>query len=1006
GTEKYPKENDYNSYLSSNGGYSNAYTDLEDTCYYFEVGSDAFEGALDRFSQFFLTPLFTADCTDREVRAVDSEHKKNMQNDMWRQYQMEKELSNPAHPFNLFATGTYETLKGAAEELGVDLREELLKFHAKYYSADIMKLVVVGRQSLDQLTEWAVSMFSMIESKGLTKPVFKGHPLTSNETGKLLLIKSVREQRALDITFALPDLKPYVNERPGRHLGSLIGHEGPGSILSYLKHRGWATSIVAGRSPTSAEGFDMFKITSSLTEDGMANYKEVIRVIFAYLQLLRSTGPQEWFQKELQRISEIEYRFMEKNDAVTLASSLAAQMQNRFVQPSRILSSMLLVTHYNKDLIKRVTDCLNPDNFRVLIAAREFDVPFNQVEKHYEVAYRVDPLPQDLMDDLHSTLKYDELHLPGPNMFIPDSLDVKKPAGPVEPTREPVLLKLTEGWEVWFKRDDRFFLPRGEIRIIIETPLVYESPLNSLLAQLFTLILKDSLCEITYDAQVAGLWFDIRDSSEGIFVHVDGFNDKLGELLKLLLRSLRTLQVDDTRFDVYSREIKKKLDNAKHSEPYTHIQTSVSFLNQGTMWRYSDKLSAFPLITKERLQHFIDTLFEQVRIQMIMMGNFTEEDAMGTADTITAALDARSLPDYARRVPRSLLHSPGQFVHYQMMPDEGNVNSGVDMSVYAGTSQNLRERALLDLTSLIVTEPYFNQLRTKEQLGYIAYSSDRKYHGGPMALRFLVQSESNPIYVTMRIERFLKNFRQRIVDMTQEDFERYVNSVIVKKEEKLKNLFEETSRFWRHICAGYYEFEKIEHDVATLRTLTRADVLAYWDQYVNKEAAPHFTSLVAQCWSTKIPMPNEHELKHFPAVSIGLFGCMQRYGADEFTVVDADKLVRIVHDEKLSVEDSLAKAKDAYRKISKKSDEEFSKVWEKVAEASSYVRSALEMVLERPLPPVLVNGVGSVYKGLENIGAVHTPDGAWMFEDAAVFKTTLRQSGNPIPTRLLVPKYK
>ncbi|KAJ2815808.1 metalloprotease, partial [Coemansia erecta] len=261
GTKKYPKENEYNAYLSAHGGYSNAYTDLEDTCYYFEVTYDALGGALDRFSQFFIDPLFTADCTDREVRAVDSEHKKNIQNDMWRQYQLEKELSSPDHPFSMFATGNYDTLSGAARRLDVDLRERLLDFHAKYYSADIMRLVVVGRDSLDQLTEWAVAKFSGIQSKGLTKPLFKGHPLTAREMGHVIRLKSIRQQRTLDLTFALPDMKPYYRSKPAQYLGSLLGHEGRGSVLSSLRQRGWATSVVAGRAPMSAEGFDMFKVT-------------------------------------------------------------------------------------------------------------------------------------------------------------------------------------------------------------------------------------------------------------------------------------------------------------------------------------------------------------------------------------------------------------------------------------------------------------------------------------------------------------------------------------------------------------------------------------------------------------------------------------------------------------------------------------------------------------------------------------------------------------------------
>jgi len=43
-----------------------------DTNYYFEVAADAFEGALDRFAQFFVHPLFNADGVDRELLAVDS----------------------------------------------------------------------------------------------------------------------------------------------------------------------------------------------------------------------------------------------------------------------------------------------------------------------------------------------------------------------------------------------------------------------------------------------------------------------------------------------------------------------------------------------------------------------------------------------------------------------------------------------------------------------------------------------------------------------------------------------------------------------------------------------------------------------------------------------------------------------------------------------------------------------------------------------------------------------
>eukprot|EP00158_Paraphelidium_tribonemae_P009917 Partr_v1_DN29000_c0_g1_i2_m25173 putative insulin-degrading enzyme len=76
GTEKYPKENEYTEYLNNHGGSSNAYTAAVNTNYYFEVNHDHFDGALDRFAQFFVAPLFLRDAVDRELMAVDSEFKK------------------------------------------------------------------------------------------------------------------------------------------------------------------------------------------------------------------------------------------------------------------------------------------------------------------------------------------------------------------------------------------------------------------------------------------------------------------------------------------------------------------------------------------------------------------------------------------------------------------------------------------------------------------------------------------------------------------------------------------------------------------------------------------------------------------------------------------------------------------------------------------------------------------------------------------------------------------
>lgn len=181
GTEKYPKENDYSQYLAAHAGYSNAYTARTETNYYFEVGYEHLHGALDRFAQFFISPLFLEDCLDRELRAVDSEFKKNLQQDNYRIHQLGKSLSNPKFPYCHFSTGNLQTLKDEPSAKGINVRAEFLKFHEKYYSANGMKLVVLGREDLDTLQNWVVEMFSDVKNKDLPSPNWEGQPFTEKE---------------------------------------------------------------------------------------------------------------------------------------------------------------------------------------------------------------------------------------------------------------------------------------------------------------------------------------------------------------------------------------------------------------------------------------------------------------------------------------------------------------------------------------------------------------------------------------------------------------------------------------------------------------------------------------------------------------------------------------------------------------------------------------------------------------------------------------------------------
>ena len=104
GTEKYPREEDFSGFLSSHGGSTNAYTDQEDTVYYFDISADFLDDALDRFSQFFISPTFSQDA--RTETKCYRERAQQRHDDGFRLFQLEKDVSSQDILITSSARGT------------------------------------------------------------------------------------------------------------------------------------------------------------------------------------------------------------------------------------------------------------------------------------------------------------------------------------------------------------------------------------------------------------------------------------------------------------------------------------------------------------------------------------------------------------------------------------------------------------------------------------------------------------------------------------------------------------------------------------------------------------------------------------------------------------------------------------------------------------------------------------------------------------------------------------
>jgi len=850
GTEKFPVENEYPRFLSDHGGSSNAYTASDQTNFFFDVIPLHLPGALDRFAQFFLKPLFTESATDREVNAVDSEHVKNIQNDAWRLSQLEKTTSNLKHPYSKFGTGNLETLDTIPKSKGIEVRQELLKFHHKWYSANLMSLAVLGQESLDELEKLCVDLFSGVENRNVEGPEWKEHPFGEEQLQVKGYVVPVKDIRKLNITFPMPDTRHFYESQPERYISDLIGHEGPGSLLSELKNRGWVNSLMAGVS-SGAKGFSFFVINVDLTEDGMLHTDDIVTLMFQYLNMLRELGPQKWVFDELKGLSTVAFRFKDKETPQGYVCGLAGRLQ--YYPIEEVISGDYIFKEWKPELIQSLIDILTPDKIRIAVVGKTFESVADTAEKWYGTSYKLEKIAEEDLNKWKNAGLLDKFHLPPKNEFIPEQLDLV----PREETSSlPVTLKTTKLSRVWYKQDEEFLLPKAILYIEIFSPLAYLDPLRCSQTCLLSSLFHDALNEYTYAACLAGLSYSLDNTKYGLQLKVKGYSDKLPILLKKLVDKLTNFTIDPQRFKILKESYVRALQNFRAEQPYQHAAYFTNVLLAERAWTKMDLLNACEDLTVEALQSFIPFLFSQLHLEFLIHGNVTKDQAIAMVETVEDGFVSHFatkplLPCQLIRDREFQLTNGCNFLYCTQ--NEVHPTHCVEVYLQCGLKE-IRSNMLLELSTQILHEPCYNVLRTQEQLGYIVHSDIRRAHG-VQGLRFIVQSEKPPAYVDGRIEAFLHSMQGTLKTMSSEEFERHKTTLALRRLEKPKHLSQRAQYYWSEITSGDYFFDRDTVEVEEMHRITHDDLMGFMGDYVFHDASQRRKIAVHVC--SDVPQEKE-----------------------------------------------------------------------------------------------------------------------------------------------------
>jgi insulysin len=177
-----------------------------------------------------------------------------------------------------------------------------------------MQLVVYGRDDLDTLGHMTTESFSAIPNRNVTKATYNTTSFPPEYSGYIIHYYPEADSDILTILWQItPSLQPRYRNAVGSFLTRYLSHQGTTSAAYELKIMNYATSLSAGVE-VETDSYTLFMAQIELTENGIRNVSEVVRVLFRHIVRFQSISAGEFNQlwADFQPVSQIRFDYSER----------------------------------------------------------------------------------------------------------------------------------------------------------------------------------------------------------------------------------------------------------------------------------------------------------------------------------------------------------------------------------------------------------------------------------------------------------------------------------------------------------------------------------------------------------------------------------------------------------------------------------------------------------------------------------------------------------------------
>jgi insulysin len=820
GNKSNPKENHFLIHTSNHGGYCNALTDYDKTCYYFKISDNYFEESLKLFRNLFISPLFTDSAIEREAHAINEEFFMHKQSIGFLYDEVCAATRNPHNCFNKFYCGNLQTL-------GQIKRDIIQEWYNSHYSSNQMRVILLSPRPLNDLEKLA-ELFTFIENKHLhldecSEPIMK-----KDNFGQIVYLETKDNYQYIVFEWEIPiDLQHDI-----QYLSFLLTSSHASSLQSTLFNNGLGVLLNPVKS-CKGSSF-IFSLQINLTDKGIKQLDNVIGHTFDYLNLIKKRGG----AKELFNIWQNEKKEM-------YSSSLNTSKQLEIYDLSKALMDEDFETFpektyigntYNEDNLYRLFNSLTASKCQFILIGNEAHtkVKCQNETPFFKARYTLKRFEKKQLNKWDTIKSKSKLQLPDSIQLFDLIDEVDNDAINNFDIHLPLKISDEEGFSVFKACNIDSNNDRCYCSFHIKFPfLKQKNPKDLALLALFCdyineNILVHPLVKLSKQLDIALIW-----TLSGLQLRIEANLSDANELIKDIFTIFKLQPITQTSFKNHKANLINLLNDLSVNDQLSQFndlfeQIEIEYpLPLEQICFYMKKL------TQKELENFSRNCFNSYCIEGLFLGNISDEKCIEIQKALKKQLKGTLYSQESCFKEKNLLFSnnKGPFKISKTSNNPYNFNA----LIIQNESYCPKDLVLMDILEFLINPIFMKELRTKKQTAY--YLNTRhlllKYTS---SLSFEIQSvgfspQSLNDYTECFIEKFLNNLNLKI---PQDLFEK-AKSLHLNHYKKHFNTKEEIIDYYESLLSYYSEDMHIDDKKnQCIKSITYADFITFTKKLLSR----------------------------------------------------------------------------------------------------------------------------------------------------------------------------